>query len=107
MIEVIKFKKNLVNSIVRKLNGVSDYKCIADFQRSLIFKYYETFRYKSTEVLGKNVKYKSNLLFHLLRFIGLDPDPEDFLLNERVSNNRTETEIETVFKSIGWEYRQM
>ena len=39
MIGTFKFKKDLVNSIVRKLNGVSDYKSITEFQKSSLFKY--------------------------------------------------------------------
>ena len=38
-IGTFKFKKDLVNSIVRKLNGVSDCKSITEFQQSSLFKY--------------------------------------------------------------------
>ena len=106
-ISIFKFKKDLVNSIVCKLNGDSDYKSITEFQKSSLFRYYEIFRNESYKVLGKHVKYKSNVLFHLLRLVGCDPNPDDFSLNGRVSNERTETEIETVFKAMGWDYRPM
>ena len=39
--------------------------------------------------------------------VGCDPNPDDFPLNGRVSNERTETEIEVVFKVMGWDYTQM
>ena len=97
-ISIFKFKKDLV----RKLNGDSDYKSLTDVQKSSLFKYYEIFRNESYKVLGKHVKYKSNALFHLLRLVGCH-----FPLNGRISNERTETEIETVFKAIGWNYRPM
>ena len=83
-IDTFKFKKDLVNLIVANLNGIEDYK-----------------------LLGKYVKYKSSVLFHLLRLVGCDPNPDDFPLNGRVSNERTEIEIEAVFENIGWEYRPM
>ena len=98
-ISIFKFKKDLVISIVRKLNGDSDYKSLTEVQKSSLFRYYEIFRNESYKVLGKYVKYKSNVLFHLLRLVGCDPNPDDFPLNGRISNERTETEIETVFKA--------
>ena len=101
------FKKDLVNSIVCKFNGVSDYESITEFQKSSLLKYYKAFRIRSNSVLGKQVKYKSNVLFHLLRLVGCDPNPDKFPLNGRVSNERTKTEIETVFKNIGWSYKPM
>ena len=102
-----KFKKDLVNSIVCKLNDDLDYKSLTEVQKSSLFRYYETFRTRSHMVLGKYIKYKSNVLFHMLRLVGCDPKPDDFPLNGRVSNERTETEIEAVFKDMGWEYRSM
>ena len=95
------FKKDLVNSIVRKLNNDSDCKSLTKVQKSCLFRYYVNFRVKNYSVLGKHVKYKSNVLFHLLRLVGCDPNPDDFPLNGRASNERTETEIETVFKAMG------
>ena len=106
-ISTFKFKKDLVNSIVRKLNNDSGYKSLIKVQKSCLFRYYENFRVKSYSVLGKHVKYKSNVLFHLLRLVGCNPNPDDFLLNGRASNERIETEIETVFKAMGWNYKPM
>ena len=97
----------MVNSIVRNLNEVPDYKAILEFQRSSLLKYYEDFRINSDKVLGKQVKYKSNVLFHLLRLVGRKPDLDDFPLNGRVSNAKIESEIETVFKVMGWNYKPM
>ena len=99
----LKFTKDLVNSIVRNLNGDLYYKHLTEFQLAL----YEEFRINSDKALGKQVKYKSNVLFHLLRLIGCKPDPDDFPLNSRVSNERTESEIETVFNFMGWNYKPM
>ena len=104
---MFKFKKDLVNSIVRRLNGDLDYKSLTEVQKSCLFRYYQNFRVKSYNVLGKHVKYKSNVLFHLLRLVGCDQNPDDFPLNGRVSNERTQTEIETAFKAMGWNYKPM
>ena len=106
-IKKFKFKKNLVNSIVRKLNEVACYKELHYAKRKYLFQLYYEFRFKSNEVLKKQMKYKPNVLFHLLRKVGYDPDPEDFPLNGKASNDRTEAEIETVFKALGWNYRPM
>ena len=103
----LKFTKDLVNSIVRNLNGDADYKHLTEFQLASLLKYYEEFRINGDKALGKQVKYKSNVLFHLLRLIGCKPDPDDFPLNSRVSNERTESEIETVFNFMGWNYKPM
>ena len=92
-IGMFKFKKHLVNSIVRNLNEVPDYKPITEFQRSSLLKYYEDFRINSDKVLGKQLKYDSNVLFHLLRLVGCTPDPGDFPLNERVSNQKQKQKL--------------
>ena len=55
-ISLFKFKKDLVNSIVCKSNDDSDYKSLTEFQKSSLFRYYEIFRNKSGEVLGKHVE---------------------------------------------------
>ena len=89
------------------MNGDLDYKHLTEFQLASLLKYYEEFRISSDKALGKQVKYKLNVLFHLLRLIGCKPDPDDFTLNSRVSNERTESEIETVFNSMGWNYKPM
>ena len=80
-IGMFKFEKDLVNSVVRNLNEVPAYKPITEFQRSSLRKYYEDFRINSDKVLGTQVKYKSNMLFHLLRLVGCKPNPDDFPLN--------------------------
>ena len=103
----LKFTKDLANSIVRNLNGDPDYKHLTEFQLASLLKYYEEFKINIDKALGKQVKYKSNVLFHLLRLIGYKPDPDDFPLNSRVSNERTESEIETVFNFMGWNYKPM
>ena len=107
MIKKFKFKKDLVNSIARKLNEVACYKELHYDKREYLFQLYYEFRFKSSEVLKKQVKYKPNVLFHILQKVGYDPDPEDFPLNGKASNDRTEAEIETVFKASGWNYRPM
>ena len=46
-ISIFKFKKELVNSVVCKLNGDSDYKSLTEVQKSSLFKYYEIIRKES------------------------------------------------------------
>ena len=62
---------------------------------------------KSTEVLGKNVKYKQNILFQLLRKIGKEPDMNDFYFQHSESVKKTNKEIKEVFDKFGWEFDPM
>ena len=68
----LKFTKDLIDSIVRNLNGDLDYKHLTELQLNSLLKYYEEFRINSDRALGKQVKYKSNVLFHFLRLVGCE-----------------------------------
>ena len=62
---------------------------------------------KSKGILGKKVRYNANVLFHLMRLIGKNPDPDNFPLNSGINNENTEQEIKTVFEKLGWDYKPM
>ena len=65
----------------------------------------DTFDRVSSEVLGKSVKYKQNVIFHLLRKIGKEPNIEDFYIKGSKSTKRLDEEIGKVFARLGWEFR--
>ena len=66
---------------------------------------YDTFDRVSDEILGKSVKYKQNVLFHLLRKIGKEPNMEDFYIKGSKSTKRLDEEIGIVFARLGWEFK--
>ena len=53
----------------------------------------DTFDRVSNEVLGKSIKYKQNILFHLLRKIGKELNMEDFYIKGSKSTKRLDEEI--------------
>ena len=66
---------------------------------------YGTFDRVSNEVLGKSVKYKQNVLFHLLRKIEKEPNMEDLYIKGNKSTERLDEEIGKVFARLGWEFK--
>ena len=66
---------------------------------------YDTFDRVSNEVLGKSIKYKQNVLFHLLRKVGKEPNMEDFYIKGSKSTERLVDEIGKVFTRLEWEFR--
>ena len=66
---------------------------------------YGTFDRVSNEVLGKSVRYKQNVLFHLLRKIRKEPNMEDVHIKGSKSTKKLEEEIGKVFARLRWEFR--
>ena len=102
-----KFPKKLINSVLRKVNGKLPFEEISELDVNKILYYYDRFTVKSRETLGKKVRYNANVLFHLMRLIGKNPDPNDFPLNSGICNENTAQEIKTVFEKLGWNYKPM
>ena len=74
-----------------------------DDERFLIH-FYDTFCNESIKLLGKMVRCRINVLYHLLDKIGKEPNADLFQFMKGASHQRTEEEIELVFKSLGWDY---
>ena len=68
----------LVNTLVNILNGKKDTNLLDYDEEQKLKNLYSAFNKSSIEVLGKSVKYKQNVLFHLLRKIGKEPDRNNF-----------------------------
>ena len=95
----------LVNTLVRILNG-KDGTNLLDYEEEQKLKDpYTAFNKISIEVLGKNIKYKQNVLFHLLQKIGKEPDMNYFYLQSSESVKERDEEIKKVFDKLGWEFR--
>ena len=66
--------------------------------------FYDTFCNKSIKLLGKMVRCRTNVLYHLLAKIGKEPNADLFQFMKGPSHQRTEEEIELVFKNLVWDY---
>ena len=49
------------------------------------------------------VRCRTNVLYHLPKKIGKEPNADDSI-HEGARSSRTEEEIELVFKNLGWDY---
>ena len=56
----------------------------------------------SIKLLGKMVRCKINVLYHLLKKIGKEPNAGLFPFMKGASHQRTEEEIKFVFDHLGW-----
>ena len=95
----------LTNTLFRILNGIKDLNLLSCEEVEKLKSLYDTFNRVSNEVLGKSVKYKQNVLFHLLSKIGKEPNMEDFYIKDSKSTERLDEEIGKVFARLGWEFR--
>ena len=74
------------------------------YYEELLIHFYDTFCNESIKLLGKMVRCRTNLLYHLLDKIGKEPNADLFQFMKGPGHQRTEEEIEFVFKSLGWDY---
>ena len=58
----------------------------------------------SIKLLGKHVRYRTNLLYHVLKKIGKEPNADLFQFMKEDSHQQTEEEIKFVFEHLGWSY---
>ena len=73
----------------------------------LLIHFYDTFYNESIKLLGRTVRCRVNVLYHLLAKIGKEPNADLFQFMKGASHQRTEEEIELVFKNLGWDYSQI
>ena len=74
-----------------------------DDERFLIH-FYDTLMAASIKLLGKTVRCRVNVLYHLLAKIGKEPNADLFQFMKEASHQRTEEEIKFVFEHLGWNY---
>ena len=67
----------------------------------LLIHFYDTFCNESIKVLGKMVRCRTNVLYHLLDKISKESNADLFQFMKGPSHQRTEEEIELVFTSLG------
>ena len=70
----------------------------------LLIHFYDNFCNESIKLSGKMVRCRTNVLYHLLKKIGKEPNTDLFQSMKGDSHQRTEEEIGLVFKNVGWNY---
>ena len=70
----------------------------------LLIHFYDTFYNESITLSGCTVRCRVNVLYHLLKKIGKEPNADLFQFMKEASHQRTEEEIEFVFEHLGWDY---
>ena len=70
----------------------------------LLIHFYNTFMVASIKLLGKHVRYRTDVLYHLLKKIGKEPNADLSQFMKGDSHQRTEEGIKFVFERLGWSY---
>ena len=70
----------------------------------LLIHFYDTFYNESIKLLGRTVRCRVSVLYHLLAKIGKEPNADLFQFMKEASHQRTEEEIKLVFENLGWNY---
>ena len=77
------------------------------YDEGLLIHFYDNFCNESIKLSGQMVRCMTNVLYHLLKKIGKEPNTDLFQFMKEPSHQRTEEEIEFVFKNLGWDYSQI
>ena len=97
----IKCPKKLDISLFYRLKGRLPHKDLDDEDEMILIHLYDTFCNESIKLLGKMVRCRTNVLYHLLGKMGHAPNANQF---QFISHKRTEEEIKFVFNHLGWDY---
>ena len=72
-----------------------------------IIHFYGTFMAASIKLLGKMVRCRTNVLYHILKKIGKEPNADHFQFMKGPSHQQTKEEIKFIFENLGWDYSPM
>ena len=100
----VKFPRKLDISVFYQLTGRLPHEELEFKVEYFIIHFYDTFMAASIKFLGKTVRCRTNVLYHLLKKIGKEPNADLFPFMKGVSHQRTEEEIKFVFEHLGWSY---
>ena len=73
----------------------------------LLIHFYDTFYNESIKLLGRTVRCRVNVLYHLLAKNGKEPNADLFQFMKGPSHQRTKEEIEFAFENLGWDYSRV
>ena len=91
-------------SVFYKLTGRLPHEGIEYDDERIITHLYDTFVAANIKLLGKTVRCRTNVLYHLLKKIGKEPNAYLFPFMKGNSHQRTEEEIKFIFEHLGWSY---
>ena len=100
----VKFPCKLHISVFYQLTGRLPHEELEFKGEDFIIHFYNTFVAASIKLLGKTVRCRINVLYHLLKKIGKEPNANLFPFMKGVSHQRTEEEIKFVFEHLGWSH---
>ena len=100
----VKFPCKLDISVFYQLTGRLPHEAIEFKEEDFIIHFYDTFMAASIKLLGKTVRCRTNVLYHLLKKIGKEPNVDLFSFMKEASHQQTEEEIKFVFEHLGWSY---
>ena len=102
--KLVKFPCRLEIPVFYELTGRLPHEELEFNERNLIIHFYNTFMAASERLFEKPVMYRVNVLYHLLKKISKGPNADLFSFMKEDSHQRTEEEIEFVFKHLGCSY---
>ena len=102
--EKVKFPCKLDISVFYQLTGRLPHEGLEFKEEDFIVHFYNAFMAASIKLLGKTVRCRTNVLYHILKKIGKEPNADLFPFMKGNSHQRTEGEIEFVFNHLGWSY---
>ena len=94
----VKFPCKWDISVFYQLTGRLPHEGIEFKEEDFIIHFYHTFMAASIRLLGKMVRCRTNVLYHLLKKIGKEPNADLFPFMKGVSHQRTEEEIKFIFE---------
>ena len=103
----VKFPLKLDISVFYQLTGRLPHKGLEFKDEDFIIHFYNTFMAAGIELLGKIVRCRTNVLCHVLKNIGKEPNADLFPFMKGPSHQRIEEEIKFIFEHLGWDYSQI
>ena len=100
----VKFPRKLDISVFYQLTGRLPHEELEFKEEDFIIYFYGNFVAASIKLLGKMVRCKTNVLYHLLKKIGKEPNADLFPFMKGNSHQRTGEEIKFIFEHLGWSY---
>ena len=100
----VKFPRKLDISVFYQLTGRLPHKGLEFKDEDFIIHFYNTSVAANIKLLGKTVRCRTNVLYHILKKIGKEPNGDLFPFMKGPSDQRTEEEIKFVFDHLGWDY---
>ena len=100
----VKFPCKLDISVFYQLTGRLLHEGLEFKEEDFIVHFYNAFVAASIKLLGKPVRCRTNVLYHLLKNIGRQPNAYLFPSMKGNSHQRTEEEIKFIFDHLGWNH---